>query len=96
MRIILKIFAAPFVFVLTILCAVLRFLFCTAVVVLHIISVIIALIAIVGFFMGMARQMIFPLIFAFLISPFGIPAIARWLIEKLSDLNENLIDFIKT
>ena len=34
------------------------------------------------------------IILAFLFSPFGIPAIAEWLVLKLNDLKENLKDFI--
>jgi len=96
MRIILKILAAPFVAVLTVLWAVLTFLFCYAVVVLEIISGIGVLLAVALFIMGQNVGGIVFLITSFLISPLGIPRIAGWLLDKMDDLNDALKDFIMT
>ena len=96
MRIILKILAAPFVAVLTVLWAVMVFLFCWAETILNIASGISGLVAIVLIIIGITSGGIVFAIISFLISPVGIPAIANWLIEKLDDLNGALKDFILT
>lgn len=94
MRIILKIIAAPFVVVLTIFAAVITFLFCVAGAVCSVASIGITLLAIVAFIAGQTTGGIICLVIAFLVSPFGLPAIADWLIEKLHNLNFALRDFI--
>jgi hypothetical protein len=94
MRIIFKIFAIPFVIILTPLVALLTFLFCYAVIVLYIISGIGVLLGVVGLITGQTTNGLILLGIAFLISPFGIPAIASWLVSKLDDLNYSLKNFI--
>ena len=94
MRIIFKIIAAPFVAILTVIGAVFTFLFCVAASILGYISGIGALLAIVMFIGGQTPGGIAFLVGAFLISPFGIPAIAEWLIVKMHGLNYALRDFI--
>lgn len=94
MRIILKFLAAPFVVILTVLAAVITFLFCVAGAVCGVASIGITLLAIVAFIAGQMTGGIVCLVIAFLVSPFGIPAIADWLIEKLHSLNFALRDFI--
>ena len=94
MRIILKILAAPFVVVLTVLWAVLVFLFAWGETILKLLSGISGLVAIVMFIAGQTTTGIFFSVIAFLISPVGIPAISRWLIDKLDDLNDALKRFI--
>lgn len=94
MRIILKIIAAPFVVVLTLLWAALTFLFCWAETLLGIASGIAMLLALVLFVTGQTTGGIVFTVIAFLISPLGIPVIAGWLIDKLDDLNYSLKNFI--
>jgi len=94
MRIILKIIAAPFVVVLTISWVVLVFLFCWAEMILNFASGISMLLAIVLFIIGQTTGGIVFTVIAFLISPVGLPAIAKWLIDKLDDLNDALKEFI--
>ena len=96
MRIILKILAAPIVVVLTILWAVLVFLFSWTEVLASIASGIIMIIAIILFIMGQTTGGIIFAVIAFLLSPVGIPAIAEWLIDKIGDLNAALKAFITT
>ncbi len=96
MRVILKILAAPFVVVLTVLWAVMVFLFCWAETILHFASGIAGLLAVVLLFMGQTTGGIVFAVIAFLISPVGIPAIAKWLIDRLDDLNDSLKTFITT
>ena len=95
MRILLKILAAPVVAALTVLTAVLYFLLSIAnwlCGVLCFICVACGLFAWLG--AGMADSAIRIFIVAFLISPFAIPAVAEWIIDKLSDLNFSLKCFI--
>ena len=96
MRIILKILAAPFIVILTILWAVLVFVFCWAETILQYVSGLVGVIAILLFFMGQTTGGIVFIIIAFLISPVGIPAIANWLIDKLDDINDALKSFMRT
>ena len=96
MRIIFKILAAPFVVLLTVLWAVLVFLFCWVATILDFVSWIAGLIAIVLFITGEFTGGIVFAVISFLISPLGIPAIAGLLISILEALNDTLKDFITT
>ena len=95
MKLILKILAAPVMLVLTLAFAVLSFLQSLAVGVL---SVLAFICVICGLFActigGDVPSGMRVLILAFLVSPFGLPAISEWLILKLGDLNYSLRSFI--
>ena len=84
--IVLKILAAPFVVVLTVLAAVVSFLFCMATAVFVVACVVLTLLAVALFISGQTLGGIVFLVLAFLISPYGIPAIAEWLVDKLHNL----------
>lgn len=92
--IILKILAVPFVVVLTIMAAVVSFMFCVASAVCVTACMVLTLLALVLFIGGQTLGGIVFLVLAFLTSPFGIPAIAEWLVNKLHDLNYTLRNFI--
>ena len=92
--IVLKIFAAPFVVALTLLVAIVSFLYCVASALCHIGCVVLTLLALVLFIGGQTLGGIVFLVLAFLISPYGIPAIAEWLVDKLHNLNFALRGFI--
>ena len=92
--IVLKILAAPFVGVLTILAAVVSCLFCVAGAVCVVGCVVLTLLAVVLFIGGQTLGGAVFLVLAFLVSPYGIPAIADWLVERLYSLNYALRDFI--
>ena len=94
MRIIGKIIAAPFIALLTITWAVLIFIFCWLETILNYVSGLAGLVAIVLFFMGQTTGGIVFGVIAFLICPVGLPAIAKWLIDKLDDMNNALKSFI--
>jgi hypothetical protein len=96
MRIILKIIAAPFVILLTISWAIMVFLFCWAEVILKFLSGIAVLIAIIMLLAGQTQGGIVFGVIAFLVSPIGIPAVAKWLIDKIDDLSVALKSFITT
>ena len=94
MRTIRKIIAAPFVVILTPLVAILTFVFCYAAAALNIVSGIGVIIAVCIMFGYNFTHGCVVLFLAFLISPFGLPKIAEWLIDKLDDLNYSLKNFI--
>ena len=96
MRIILKILAAPFVVALTVSWAFLVFVFCWAEMLLGYVSGIAGLLAVILFIIGQTTGGIVFMVIAFLVSPVGIPAIAKRLIDKLDDLNDALKCFITT
>lgn len=95
MRIILKIIAAPFVLALTITVAVLSFLLSLSAGVLSVLAFVLGgagvlMLAVQGdMFNGIAL-----LVMGFAISPFGLPALAGWLLDRLDDLNYALRSFI--
>ncbi|WP_294143515.1 CD1845 family protein [uncultured Clostridium sp.] len=95
MRLIFKIFALPFLLVLSLLAAVLMFLFDVAGWFLSLASGVLAVIA-VGLFV-LQHQLVGGvafLVLAFLLSPYGLPAIAEFLIGLLDELNYSLRRFI--
>ena len=92
--IVLKIFAAPVMVIAMVLAALINFLFCVAAVFCNIACVILVVLSVLMFISGTTTHGIVFLILAFLLSPFGIPAIAEWLVDNLNDLKENLKDFI--
>ena len=95
MRRIFKIFALPFLLVLSLLAAVLMFLFDVAGWFLSLASGILAVIA-VGLFVLQHQPVggVAFLVLAFLLSPYGLPAIAEFLIGLLDELNYSLRRFI--
>ena len=95
MRIILKIIAAPAGLALTLIVAVLNFSVSLASWVLGILSLVLAVCGLFELFIQSNPQWgITGLVLAFLLSPFGLPAAAEWLVCKLDDLNYLLKTFI--
>ncbi len=95
MKLILKIIAAPVVLILTLALAVLGFVFSMASWAAGILSFICAICGVFEWFIqGNMSGGITALVLAFLVSPFGLPAVAEWLIEKLGELNYSLKCFI--
>ena len=92
---ILKILAAPFVLALTLAVAMLSFICCLSSWALSILAMIAAVCGLFACFIqhdtASGIQM---LVVAFVVSPFGLPAVAEWLIGKLDDLNYSLKCFI--
>ena len=96
MRLILKLIAAPFVVLLTVLVAVLLFLFSLSSFLLTAASVIVGLLGVGLFFLSYPVGAVVYLVIAFLLSPFGLQAVANFVIGKLDDLNLSLRQFITT
>ena len=95
MRLVFKIFALPFLLVLSLLAAVLMFLYDVAGWFLSLASGILAVIA-VGLFVLQHQPVggVAFLVLAFLLSPYGLPAVAEFLIGLLDELNYSLRRFI--
>lgn len=95
MRLIFKIFALPFLLILSLLAAVLMFLFDVPGWLLSLASGILAVIA-VGLFVLQHQPVggVAFLVLAFLLSPYGLPAVAEFLIGLLDELNYSLRRFI--
>ena len=92
--IVLKILAAPFVVALTLLVAIVSFLSCVASALGQIGCVVLTLLALVLFIGGQTLGGVVFLVLAFLVSPFGVPAIAEWLVDRLHSAKFALRDFI--
>ena len=91
MRIILKILAAPFVLLLSLVLGVLTLLHTLTTGVLSILSLIAAACGLFACTIGGdPASGIRVLIVAALLSPFGLPALSEWLILKLGDLKYTL------
>ena len=94
MRLILKLIAAPFVGLLTVLVAVLLFLFSMSSFLLTVASVIMALLGVWLFFLSSPVGGVIYLGIAFLLSPYGLQAVAGAFITGLDSLNLTLRQFI--
>ena len=94
MRLVLKLIAAPFVVLLTVLVAVLLFLFSLSSFLLTAASVIMALLGVGLFFISYPMGGVIYLVTAFLLSPYGFQAVAGAVITGLDRLNLSLRQFI--
>ena len=95
MKLIAKIIALPFILALTLLVAVLGFLFSLSGWLFSIAAAVLGILGGLSLIMGYGAAVGVPaLIMAFLISPFGLPAVADWIIDKLDDLNYSLKTFV--
>ena len=94
MRIILKIISVPFVLALILAVAVFSFLSCIAGAVCWLACTVFVLLAACAFFAGLHTGYIAALVLAFLVSPFGLPAIGLWLLDRLYGAKYALQDFM--
>ena len=94
MRLLFKLIAAPFVVLLTVLVAVLLFLFSLSSFLLTVASVIMALLGVGLFFISYPVGGVIYLGIAFLLSPYGLQAVTGVVITGLDNLNLSLRQFI--
>ena len=94
MRTILKIIAAPFILALILAVAVLSFLSCVAGAVCVVACVGLSLLAILCLLAGQTVGCIAMFVLAFLASPFGLPALGGWLVERLYGVKYAAMDFM--
>ena len=91
MRIVFKIISAPFVLALTLLVSLLYFILSVGEVFFSLAGSALAIMGIIMWAMGgTVYNSVGLLIMGFLASPFGIPAAAMWMVEKLLDLRDSL------
>lgn len=94
MRMILKIIVTPFVLVLILAVAVISFLSCIAGACCGLACTVFIVLAVCACFAGLHTGCIVALMLAFLVSPFGFPAIGGWLLDRLYGLKYALQDFM--
>lgn len=88
MRLILKILLFPIILLLTVFVAACRFLCAFSTAVLSILAFVIFAIALgTMILLGEFWEGVKITVLAWLISPYGIPMFASWLVEKVDDLN---------
>ena len=88
MMLLRKILAAPLLVVLALLSAFVSFLVCVVAAVGFVACVILVLLAFVLLITGQTVGAAVLLVLAFLVSPFGLPAIAGWLADGLDALSD--------
>ena len=94
MRLIFKLLAFPFVLVTGLLYLVCKFLVIASGAVLGILSGIVFLASLVLFFTAGVWAGLAWLVIAFLISPYGLPMAAAWLVGLIGGANHALKDFV--
>lgn len=94
MRLIFKLLAFPFVLVTGLLYLVCKFLVIASGAVLGILSGIVFLASLVLFFTAGVWAGLAWLVIAFLISPYGLPMAAAWLVGMIVGANHALKDFV--
>ena len=94
MRLIFKLLAFPFVLVTGLLYLVCKFLVIASGAVLGILSGIVFLASLVLFFTAGMWAGLAWLVLAFLISPYGLPMAAAWLVGMIGGANHALKDFV--
>ena len=94
MRLIFKLLAFPFVLVTGLLYLVCKFLVIASGAVLGILSGIVFLAWVVLFFTAGVWAGLAWLVIAFLISPYGLPMAAAWLVGMIGGANHALKDFV--
>jgi hypothetical protein len=94
MRLIFKLLAFPFVLVTGLLYLVCKFLVIASGAVLGILSGIVFLASLVLFFTAGVWAGLTWLVIAFLISPYGLPMAAAWLVGMIGGANHALKDFV--
>ena len=91
---VLRILSAPVAGALTLASAFCSFVLAVSTAILSFVSVIVFILALLTIFTLDPAAGIAWLVIAFLISPFGLPRFAGWLVERLDGLNSMLKDFI--
>jgi hypothetical protein len=94
MRLILKLFVAPIALVLTILSALLAFIHSMSRVIFSVASGLVFIGAVILLFTGEITGGIAFMAVAFLVSPYGLYALAGWLVDVLGSAGDALQGFI--
>lgn len=94
MRLLLKILFAPVMLALILVVHFAAFLLSVSAGIFALAGTVFAILAAIIFFAVNRTNGIIVLVFAFLISPFGLPMLATWLLGKLQDLRYALQDWL--
>ena len=94
MRLTLKILALPIAGVLTLVVSIFSFMLVILGVFLNFVTVVVALIGLLNIFTYDRTAGAIWLIIAFLISPYGLPKVAEWLVMRLNDVCSAIKGFI--
>ena len=94
MRLLLKILFAPVMLALILVVHFAAFLLSVSAGIFALAGTVFAILAAIIFFAVNRTNGIIVLVFAFLISPFGLPMLAMWLLGKLQDLRYALQDWL--
>lgn len=94
MRLLLKILFAPVMLSLILVVHFAAFLLSVSAGIFALAGTVFAILAAIIFFVVNRTNGIIVLVFAFLISPFGLPMLATWLLGKLQDLRYALQDWL--
>ena len=94
MRLLLKILFAPVMLALILVVHFAAFLLSVSAGIFALAGTVFAILAAIIFFAVNHTNGIIVLVFAFLISPFGLPMLAMWLLGKLQDLRYALQDWL--
>ena len=86
MRGLFRILLLPLRLALSIVIGICRFFCICSAAVLSVLSSILFLLSLIAFLVGHTQAGILGLIGAFLLSPFGLPKVANWLIDRMDDL----------
>lgn len=86
MRRLLRILLLPIRLVLGAVIGICRFFCVCSTAVLFVLSIVLFLLSLIALFIGHTQAGALGMIGTFLISPFGLPKIASWLIDRLDDL----------
>lgn len=91
MRILLKIVLFPITLLLTVILLICEFICLFGTLLLSILALLLFTLALgIMIFLGEAQEGIKVLVFSYLISPYGFPMLAAWIIGKIGQINERL------
>ncbi len=89
MRILLKIFLFPITLILTAILLICEFICLFGTMLLSILALLLFTLALgIMIFLGETQEGIKTLVLAYIISPYGVPMLAAWLIGKIGQVNE--------
>ena len=94
MRLILKLFALPIMLFLTVAVGVLMLLLNVAAWLLGLASGVMGIVGVALIFKGQLVGAVLYLVIAFLISPYGLPTAAAWLLARVQFVNYSLRSFL--
>ncbi len=91
MRILLKIFLFPITLILTAILLICEFICLFGTMLLSILALLLFTLALgIMIFLGETQEGIKTLVLAYIISPYGVPMLAAWMIGKIGQINERI------